>query len=55
VQRPDRHVGERPGVRHDPLFANLESNFSFEDVKAFFFSTVDVRGRPAVRRHNGFP
>ena len=51
VRRADRHVGEHPRRRHDPLAVDRERDLAFEDVEALFLPAVDVRGRSAARRH----
>src|SRR5262249_51818097 len=54
VRRADRHVGEHPRRRHDPLAVDRERDLAFEDVKAFLLPAVDVRGRSAAWTHERF-
>jgi hypothetical protein len=53
--RADRHVGEHPGAGHEALVAHREGDLAFEDEEALLLPAVDVRRRPAARRHDGFP
>lgn len=46
---------EHPCCCDDTFLANLKYYFAFENVEAFFLSTVDMRGWSAARRHNRFP
>src|SRR5262249_13199473 len=51
---PDRHVGEHPGLRHDPLAVDRVSDFAFEDVEAFLLPAVDVQWGTAAWTHERF-
>jgi len=52
VQRPNG--GGLASLGHDPLVADLEGDFAFQDVKRFFFPAVDVRRWTATWTHAGF-
>jgi hypothetical protein len=39
--------------RHDPFLADLEGDLAVEDVETLFLPAVNVRRRPAARRHDG--
>lgn len=53
VRCADRHVGERPRPRYDPLAAYRERALAFEDVESLL-PAVDVRGRFAPWAHHRF-
>src|SRR5262249_24492411 len=52
--RADRHVGEHPRRRHDPLAVDREGDLAFEDVEAFLLPAVDMRWGTAARTHERF-
>jgi len=55
MRRSDRHVGEHSGAGHEVLVTYREGDLAFQNVKALFFSAVDVRGWSPTERHDGFP
>src|SRR5262249_58960007 len=44
-------VGEHAGAGDETLVANEKGDLAFEDIEAFFFPAVDVRGWPAAGRN----